>query len=1068
MKNLKQVLALGMAFSLTMSAMAGAAFTDQDSINKENVDAVQLLSTLDIIKGYEDGSFNPTKPVTRAEMAKMIYTIRNGGNANADAYKSVSTSFTDIQGHWAEGYIKYLQSTDIIAGKSATKFDPDATVTTVEAMKMALVLGGYRADKAGIYGAQWANKTISLATTNGLTDDVYSSMDGGCTRQDAAQILANVLEMDAVQWSEVTQSFLKESDAGLSWGSAPMSVGNKWMDLEIETGFVQVAPSSKTNPKGVKVADVTFNNVSMDVSDLLGYEVKVVYDADKQKKNESDAIYGIYKTEDNTSYETVWNQIDKENNSNKIRVDGKVYELDNNVTVYADKSELNWSASTAVSKLDNKNTRELSDEVVLIDNDADGKIEAMQVKTQDVTQVTYVGTNNIATKNLVTDAKRTPGTDKHVGVYAPSIYTYDADVELKDVNVYEGIAKEDYVKVSYDYFNDKVTYEKIDVVEGKVEATRTSNGGTTQEIRINGTWYKPATGYTSMPSLVTGDTIAYVAIGELLYNVEKTDGLWGSKYLATVVDVAKYDVGFDTNKIQIKLQTRDGGSKTAILDKYNNNGITAADPDGNPATINTFDSYLVNIDVTGDGAVNSSDTIAALRTFLQGKLLAYRESGSNVSLMPISDTQKAGYKYKFTTNGSAASYDSDGKVAVTYKDDNGFIKPGNFEIADDAVVFLWNDKSDASSHNAKTMTGKAAKAALKTAIKNDPTVVQSISVDATGELVNGVYYVQAITIEVEDVDRLTSVGSNYAYVLSAAETVDTNDYREFRLWTPSGEVVAYEKTDEFYEFKGGEIVSYDVVSTSDGRTVIDNVKEIEIVNGTKGSAELGTVTSTGLVGDNQVAINNSMYDLANGCIVVNVNTADMKGIEGDAKSAIRYGQSGKSNIMYVRNGNDEIVFILVDSANEEIVTNEIANPTYQQMQNMLNNAKDGATVTVGGTVPAGSYSVPTGVSVELADGATISGIVTLNEVARAVNYADVRVIGKLTISGKLTAGTIKLSDNAVVTVNSAQGLVVDAVDGATKDNMKGTGTVVVGGGSPSNPGDVYSIGPDVKIIKVTK
>ena len=1068
MKNLKQVLALGMAFSLTMSAMAGAAFTDQDSINKENVDAVQLLSTLDIIKGYEDGSFNPTKPVTRAEMAKMIYTIRNGGNANADAYKSVSTSFTDIQGHWAEGYIKYLQSTDIIAGKSATKFDPDSTVTTVEAMKMALVLGGYRADKAGIYGAQWANKTISLATTNGLTDDVYSSMDGGCTRQDAAQILANVLEMDAVQWSEVTQSFLKESDAGLSWGADPISVGYKWMDLVTKTGFVTRAPSSKTNPKGVTVADVNFNNVSMDVSDLLGYEVKVVYDADKQKKNEADAIYGIYKTEDNTSYETVWNQVDKD--GNKIRFDGVSYDMESTVDVYADKTVDRWT--NPVSKFDNKNTRELSDKVVFIDNDADGKIEAVQIKTQDVAQVTYVGSNTLATKDLVDNEIVRKGDEVHEGVFyetSTGVYDYDADVELKDVNVYEGIAKDDYAKVSYDYFNDKVTYEKIEVQQGKVDSTRTTSSGT-KEIRIDGNWYKPAEGYKgSMPSIVSGDTVSYVAIGELLYNVEKTDGLYGSKYIATVVDLAKYDVGFDTNKIQIKLQTRDGGSKTAILDKYDNKGVEVLS-----ANASNFDLSTVNVDINGNGTVNSSanpnadaaDNVGALRTFLQGQLLAYRESGSNVSLVPISDTQKAGYKYLF----NASAYNqSTNKVAVSYKNDDGNAVSGNFEIADDAVVLLWNNTSyGASSNNAKTMTGKAAKAALSGYAGS----VLNVSSVATGELVNGVYYVQAITIQVDDVDDLNAIGTNYAYVLAAGEVVD--DYRELHLWTSNGAVTVYESTDSYYEFDGGEIITYDVKSTSDDRTVINNVKEIAISNNAT-KAQLGTVTSNGLYEDGTaVAIGGTKYDLAKNCQVVNVNTLDMTGISSgeEAKSAVRYGIDGKSNILYVTDAaSKEIVFILVDSANEEIVTKEIEDPTAAQIHSMLKYAKSGETIVIKGTVPAGTYNIPAGVVVDLSD-ATLGGNVVFNGTTVAgslvaVKNWSVTISGTFDVNGKtFTAGNVKFNSGA--TIKGAGTFEVAGLANVTEntfDNFNGTTKVA---GENVDKDHVYTNDNDVKIIKVTK
>src|SRR5699024_5375400 len=149
-------------------------------------------------------------------MAKMIYTIRNGGNDDASAHIGNTTSFTDISGHWAEGYIKYLQNTGIVAGKSATKFDPDSQVTTTEAMKMALALAGYDEKNAGLTGIDWQKNTLTYATTIGLTDDVNSAMSAGCSRQDAAQILANVLEANAVRYSSIVENFVNDSKTGLS------------------------------------------------------------------------------------------------------------------------------------------------------------------------------------------------------------------------------------------------------------------------------------------------------------------------------------------------------------------------------------------------------------------------------------------------------------------------------------------------------------------------------------------------------------------------------------------------------------------------------------------------------------------------------------------------------------------------------------------------------------------------------------------------------------------------------------------------------------------------------------
>ena len=86
---------------------AGAAFTDSADIKA--TDAVNMLSSLGVITGYTDGSYQPNKVVTRAEMAKMIFVVRNN-KIDDSAYQSNYSKLTDISNHWAKGYILQVNS----------------------------------------------------------------------------------------------------------------------------------------------------------------------------------------------------------------------------------------------------------------------------------------------------------------------------------------------------------------------------------------------------------------------------------------------------------------------------------------------------------------------------------------------------------------------------------------------------------------------------------------------------------------------------------------------------------------------------------------------------------------------------------------------------------------------------------------------------------------------------------------------------------------------------------------------------------------------------------------------
>ena len=77
MRNLKRALSLVLAVVMVIGLMvvgAGAVsyndFPDRDEI--VNKDAVSMLTTLGIIEGTDQGTYNPTGNVDRAQMAKMI------------------------------------------------------------------------------------------------------------------------------------------------------------------------------------------------------------------------------------------------------------------------------------------------------------------------------------------------------------------------------------------------------------------------------------------------------------------------------------------------------------------------------------------------------------------------------------------------------------------------------------------------------------------------------------------------------------------------------------------------------------------------------------------------------------------------------------------------------------------------------------------------------------------------------------------------------------------------------------------------------------------------------------
>ena len=204
MRNLKRALSLLLAVVMVIGMMvvgaSAASYTDfSDKGEIVNKDAVSMLTTLGIIEGKPDGSYAPTEGVDRAQMAKMISTIKNNGSDNGALYENVNSGLTDIVNHWAKGHINYCYTTGIIAGRGNGIFDPNAGVTGTEAAKMLLVAIGYDPQIEGLVGTDWEINTNALATRLGIYRNFTKDVTQALNRDDAALLIYNALDVEMIQ-----------------------------------------------------------------------------------------------------------------------------------------------------------------------------------------------------------------------------------------------------------------------------------------------------------------------------------------------------------------------------------------------------------------------------------------------------------------------------------------------------------------------------------------------------------------------------------------------------------------------------------------------------------------------------------------------------------------------------------------------------------------------------------------------------------------------------------------------------------------------------------------------------
>ena len=90
-----------------------------------------------IVKGYGDGNFGPNGPITREQLAAILYRFAQFKNADVSASGTLS-AFTDaaeVSGY-AQEAVKWAVDSGIITGKANRVLDPTGKATRAEAAVM--------------------------------------------------------------------------------------------------------------------------------------------------------------------------------------------------------------------------------------------------------------------------------------------------------------------------------------------------------------------------------------------------------------------------------------------------------------------------------------------------------------------------------------------------------------------------------------------------------------------------------------------------------------------------------------------------------------------------------------------------------------------------------------------------------------------------------------------------------------------------------------------------------------------------------------------------------------------
>ncbi len=731
MRNLKRVLSLALASVMVVSMMvigAGAAnfddFSDKDKI--VNTEAVSVLNSLNIINGKDDGSYDPTGIVTRAEMSKMICVALNGGN-DPQLGNVTNYTYTDTVGHWAAPYIEYCSNLGIVAGDGTGKFNPNATVTGSEASKMLLVAIGYSADIEGLVGPSWAINVNVLANTKDFFVGLSAlNPSEGLSRDDAAQLIYNAIQAGMVKYeynwvtdgATVTSKPQRVDDTEpLAGGTAKIrTILNYRYGVDTYQGVVMANEYASISGGIQEAGQIRYNvtmindnaasgtmTVAVDTSlDMLGKNVTLLI-KDSKVNNVYTQVYGsAFVNDSNNIYTTTARKTNQNSFDKDVKAAG-ITSIDNNATtgtqLYVNYTHVSTGNTFANAMAQTGNGYTVS----VIDNDNDNKADLIMVVKPDIGVVSSYNEKGNGGDGAITVASK--------GILNPVVADRISNAEFADVVGAEDVAKDDvvsYLKLE----NDKFYVTKLESIEGKVQSVTG-----TQKMKVDGTTY---TG-SDLARVINEDNVT------VNYHRGGTNSV-GLKDSVTVGDTAK--VYLDAAGYVVYIAAVEAPDNFVLLTNVEITGAVsgvkakAVFADGSESTITVNALTHGTTKYTGAGA-DSDDLVVAAGNAFNAALSGKIATDGVARIYTYSKRDDGSYDLKTL---SAASYTADSATSGQKITKGHATLPGVTGAANDGTIYVVKDGSSWSVY---------------TGVKNVPTL--TLNADAPVAVDNGSVAVVFVT-----------------------------------------------------------------------------------------------------------------------------------------------------------------------------------------------------------------------------------------------------------------------------------------------------------------------------------
>lgn len=469
---------------LAVAAFSVSAFDDV-TVEDACFDAVNTLTSLEVIKGKTETTFAPDDLVTREQMAALmsrLYTticFENGTN---------ESPFTDLDDPYYNSAIAWCYDAGVINGTTPSTFEPKGNIIYQDALTMACRLLGYT-------DLTYPLGYITKARLIGLTEDLDGvAYDKELTRGEVAILLYNTLNADGATvikenkvkyyngypiLEAVERNFNIALDVYNFKTETYLIVGTENFNLDGynkagETSFELAYVDTDSDVVSTTSTEMEFEELQLseDLNGddyILGY-AEILYKGDELDNAKTVILSTVFSS--NYDVDADISVYYKKNASNKlvaqtdkITIDGKNYKVEEKVYTVDNNGEI---SAIAADSLDDVKVFFQTDSAAegkyaqkAIDVDKDGEVDYVMFFPMSLQKVTGLTAKGVYTLKPI----RTNGSNQ-------AFDTTDEDCTLI---IDAEVAKNDYV-LTYTYGPFTVIAETLDPVVTTVsKVTGTSN-----------------------------------------------------------------------------------------------------------------------------------------------------------------------------------------------------------------------------------------------------------------------------------------------------------------------------------------------------------------------------------------------------------------------------------------------------------------------------------------------------------------------------------------------------------------------------------------------------------------